>query len=216
MTHDELKMSQMHVFSQSSQDGRASRGPILSHRLLQRLPSKATAGEIPERQSCASSNVRRTTLVFPHILEGYTCFLVCSGYWVYCWKSLKKTVFHWGHTESGAADMVDGARVQLPACPLTLLDTLTYLAVSEHLTTYTAQELPCEPYLMYTFGILQPGTVHFLHIVRTSPTKKWFSSYRCRIAPNLLKRPNCCWFVLWKCLNSLGGRQWPQLSSTSP
>lgn len=103
----------------------------------------------------------------------------------------------------------DGAgSSRLPAHWLLWIHSLTWQSVSTWPTS-RAEELLCEPYLMYTFGILQPGTVHFLHIVRTSPTKKWFSSYRCRIAPNLLKRPNCCWFVLWKCLNSLGGCQWP-------
>lgn len=33
ITCTEFKMSQIHVFPQSSKDGRASRGPVLSHRL---------------------------------------------------------------------------------------------------------------------------------------------------------------------------------------
>lgn len=201
------------MFSRSGRDGGASRGPTLSHRLsfFRELHPKAAFREILEGgQSCASSRVRRTTLVSPHILEGLHRFH--RVLWVL--RSLLDITqedcgFHWGHPESDAVAVLDGAgSSRLPAHWLLWIHSLTWQSVSIWPTS-RAEELLCEPYLMYTFGILQPGTVHFLHIVRTSPTKKWFSSYRCRIAPNLLKRPNCCWFVLWKCLNSLGGCQWP-------
>lgn len=141
-------MSQIHVFSQSSKDGRASRGPVLS---LQRLHPKVSFGEILERQSCASSMFAGPHLYFLISLKGYTCFLVCSERWVYCWKSLKKAVFSSEATESDAADVVDGAGVQLPACPPTLLGTLTYLAVSEHLTNIhsTGTTLWALPYVHF-------------------------------------------------------------------
>lgn len=60
------------MFSQRSQDGRASPGPILSHRFsfFRELHPKATFREIPEGQSCASSHGRQITLAFPQILEG--------------------------------------------------------------------------------------------------------------------------------------------------
>lgn len=60
------------MFSQRSQDGRASPGPILSHRFsfFRELHPKATFREIPEGQSCASSHGRQIALAFPQILEG--------------------------------------------------------------------------------------------------------------------------------------------------
>lgn len=188
--------------------------PFFLTDVLQRLHPKATFGEILESSPVLSHISAGPHLYFLPFLKGYICFLVCSMLSLSKEITQEDCVFHWGHVESDAVDVVDDAvdvvdvvleSSRLPAPWLFWIYSLTWQSVSTW-PTYTAQELLCEPYLMYTFGILQPGTIHFLHIVRTSPTKKWLSSYRCRIAPNLLKRPNCCWFVLWKCLNSLGGR----------
>lgn len=201
------------MFSQSGQDGRASRGPT--------LPTDFPSSESFIPKQLSGRFWRRASLVLPHVfagahwyfllsLKGYTGFTLCFECCAHCWISLRRTVWFPlrppGVWCSCGGDGAGSSR--LPAHWLLWIHSLTWQSVSTWPTS-RAEELLCEPYLMYTFGILQPGTVHFLHIVRTSPTKKWFSSYRCRIAPNLLKRPNCCWFVLWKCLNSLGGCQWP-------
>lgn len=99
------------------------------------LHPKAIFRKILEGQSCASSHVHRITLVFPHILEGlHTLHCVPRVLSSLLDITQEDCGFHWGHTESDAVDMVDGARFKLPACPLTLLDALTYLAVSEYLT----------------------------------------------------------------------------------
>lgn len=59
-------------------------------------------------------------------------------------------------------------------------------------------EDPGPSYLVYTLGIFQPRIVHLLDIVRTCSIQKRLCGHRCRVAPELLKRPGCGhWPLLW-------------------
>lgn len=78
------------------------------------------------------------------------------------------------------------------------------------------------PYLVNTLGVLQPGVVHFLHVVGARPIQERLWGHRCSVAPDWLKRPcttcggDCDWPLLADSLSRLRGGERTQSRRTSP
>lgn len=77
-------------------------------------------------------------------------------------------------------------------------------------------------YLVNTLGVLQPGVVHFLHVVGARPIQERLWGHRCSVAPDWLKRPcatcggDCDWPLLADSLSRLRGGERTQSRRTSP